>query len=103
MRTDRWREARGFSVSDVATSLLALTVLTGAAAPAIDHYVEQAKLVKARHDVRTLAVSVVRLFSDLGPERHIRRGWANYYGAYVFYKQEGLDEFAIYIDRHTSH
>lgn len=69
---------RGFSVTEVTTILTALTILSGAAAPAVNDYVDQAKLVRARHDVRTLAVSLVRLFNDVGAERGLDKGWSSY-------------------------
>jgi hypothetical protein len=69
---------RGFSVTEVTTILTAMTILSGAAAPAVNDYVEQAKLVRARHDVRTIAVSLVRMFSDVGAERSLEGGWSSY-------------------------
>jgi hypothetical protein len=55
-----------------------LTVLSGLGAPAIHDYIEDARLVRARHDVATLAVSFVRLFNDVGPERARPEGWATF-------------------------
>jgi hypothetical protein len=69
---------RGFSATEVTTVLTALTVLSGVAAPAVNDYVEDAKLVRAHADVRTLAVSLVRLFNDVGIERARRAAWANH-------------------------
>lgn len=68
----------GFSVTELTTVLTALTILTGAVAPAVNDYVEDAKLVRARHDVSTLGVTLVRLFNDVGFEREIKGGWATY-------------------------
>jgi len=65
-------------VTEVTTILTALTILSGAAAPAVNDYVDQAKLVRARHDVRTHSVSLVRLFSDVGAERTLDGGWSSY-------------------------
>lgn len=46
--------------------LTVLSILSGLAAPAVNDYVEQAKMVKAQHDVKTLGVTLVRLFDDVG-------------------------------------
>lgn len=74
-----WVESpRGFSVTEVTTVLAALAILTGAAAPAVNDYVEEAKLIRAHHDVRTLGLTLVRLFNDVGSERDITNGWATY-------------------------
>ena len=72
------RAERGFSGTEVTTILTALAVLSSAAAPAISDYVDDAKLVVARHDVATLAVTLVRLSQDVGGERTIAGGWATY-------------------------
>jgi hypothetical protein len=69
-------DARGFSAAEVMTILTAMTVLSGVAAPAMNEYLEDAKLVRAQHDVRTLSASLIRLFHDVGPERGIEGGWA---------------------------
>jgi hypothetical protein len=76
--TAYWRAGRGFSVTEVTTILTALTILSGVAAPAVTTYIEDAKLVRARGDVRTVAISLVRLMSDVGPERNREEGWAAY-------------------------
>ena len=71
-----WRACRGFSATEVTTILTAITILSGMAAPAVSDYVEDAKLVRARSDVRTIAVSLVRLLNDVGPSAHATGGWA---------------------------
>ncbi len=58
--------------------LTAMTVLSTAAAPAISDYVEDAKLVRAAHDTRTIGVSLVRLFSDVGQAFDTKHRWGNY-------------------------
>jgi hypothetical protein len=58
------------------TILTAMTVLSGVAAPAMSAYIDDAKLVRAQHDVRTISASLIRLFNDVGPERGIEGGWA---------------------------
>lgn len=66
----------GFSLSEVTIILTTLTVMSGLAAPAIGDYVAQAQVVRARHDVRTLAVCLIQLFGDTASERRIEGGWA---------------------------
>jgi hypothetical protein len=66
-------------VTEVTTILTALTILSGVAAPAVTSYVEDAKLVRARGDVRTIAIGLVRLMNDVGPAARTREGgWATY-------------------------
>lgn len=69
---------RGFSIVEVTIILTMLSILTAAAAPAVDDYVNQAKLVRAHHDVSTLSVSLLRLFSDTAAQSKIEHGWATY-------------------------
>jgi Tfp pilus assembly major pilin PilA len=66
----------GFSVAEVTIILTSLSILTAAAAPAVDDYVKQAKLVKAHHDVSTLSVTLIRLLSDTAADANIPNGWA---------------------------
>lgn len=68
--------AQGFSITEAAIILTVLSILSGLAAPAVNDYVEQAKKVKARHDVQTIGVTLVRLFSDVGAVG--TRYWASY-------------------------
>lgn len=65
-------------MTEVTTILTALTILGGVATPAVTTYIEDAKLVRARGDVRTIAISLVRLMSDVGPQRSRDNGWATY-------------------------
>jgi hypothetical protein len=75
---DVFRSCRGFSVTEVTTILTALTILSGLAAPAVSDYVEDAKLVRARSDVRTIAVCLVRLFDDVGTEQARQNVWVDH-------------------------
>lgn len=76
----RWRVRRrdGFSLTEVATILTALSVLTGAAAPAVTDYLAEARLVRARSDVRTLNLTLARLIDHTRAERDIDGGWGTY-------------------------
>jgi len=73
-----WRACRGYSVTEVTTILTALTILSGVAAPAVTTYLEDAQLVRARGDVRTISLGLVRLMNDVGPERSRQGGWVTY-------------------------
>jgi hypothetical protein len=70
-------DARGFSAAEAMTILTAMTVLSGVAAPAMSGYLDDAKLVRAQHDVRTISATLIRFFNDVGPERDIDGGWAH--------------------------
>jgi hypothetical protein len=76
----RWclRNCKGFSAAECTSILAALTILSGLSAPAITDYIEDAKMVRARHDVATLGVSVIRLFNDVASERNRPGGWRTY-------------------------
>jgi hypothetical protein len=76
--TSRLSQCLGFSVAEVTIILTSLSILSAAAAPAVDDYVNRAKLVKAHHDVSTLSVTLIRLFSDTTAEANIPNGWATY-------------------------
>jgi Type II secretion system (T2SS), protein G len=72
------RGVHGFSVAEVLTILTAFTILGGLTAPAIYDYIEDARGIRARHDVTTIAVSLVRLFDDVGSESGRPKGWASF-------------------------
>jgi hypothetical protein len=76
--TTHTRGTRGFSVAEVLTILAAFAVLGGLTAPAIYDYIEDARLIRARHEATTIAVSLVRLFDDVGSEGGRPKGWASY-------------------------
>lgn len=72
------RGVRGFSVTEVTAILTAVSVLSAAAAPAVSDYVEDAKLIRATQDTRTIAVVMTRLFNDVRAEGHSKTGYASY-------------------------
>lgn len=65
-------------MTEVTTILTAFSFLSGAAAPAVNDYVEAAKLIRANHDVRTLSVTLVRLMNDTAAQADIDKGWRHY-------------------------
>jgi hypothetical protein len=71
-------QARGFSTTEIATVLSATTLLTTAAAPSIEGYVSLAQDVRAQHDVRTLAVSILRLRMDVASQTRAPNGLATF-------------------------
>jgi hypothetical protein len=58
--------------------LTAVSMLGGVAAPAVTSYVDDARLVRANHDARTLSTSLVRLFHDVRQQRQRPGGWGTY-------------------------
>ena len=72
------RDARGFSVNEAAAVLTVTTMLSSVAAPAISNYVDDARLVRGRHDARAIATATVRLMTDVGPDRNRPGGWATF-------------------------
>ena len=74
----RLRGCRGFSAAECTSILAALTILSGLSAPAITDYIEDAKMVRARHDVATVGVSLIRLFNDVAFQRTRPHGWRTY-------------------------
>jgi hypothetical protein len=62
----------------MATVLAVMTLVTSAAVPSLDGYVLLAQQVRAQHDVRTLAVSMLRLRMDVNGQIHIPGGVGTY-------------------------
>ena len=60
------RGVRGFSTTEMATTLLVTSLLSTLTAPSIEHYVSLAQQVRAVHDARTIAVSLWRMQDDVG-------------------------------------
>ena len=62
----------------MATVLAVMTLVTSAAVPSLDGYVLLAQQVRAQHDVRTLAVSMLRLRMDVNGQIHNPGGAGTY-------------------------
>jgi type II secretory pathway pseudopilin PulG len=73
------QRASGFSVVETAIALTAASLLTAAAMPSLSGYVTQARQVRAEHDVRSIALSLLRMTDDVPGEARIPRGWATYH------------------------
>jgi len=68
----------GMSMVEVAAALTVSAVAAGAAAPAIQDYVTQARYTRAQQDVHTIAIAVARLESDVMGQSTRDRGWATF-------------------------
>lgn len=78
MTRGRRRRAAGFSVTEVTTVLTALSILTGATAPAVNDYVDRAKEIRVKSDVRVVSLALMRMMMDTAPERNRDGGWGSY-------------------------
>lgn len=65
-------------MTEVVSVLTAMSILTGATAPAVTDYVERAKHIRVTQDVRTLSVTLIRFTTETAAERHVGGGWATY-------------------------
>ena len=70
--------ARGLSAVEATAVLAAMSIIGAAAAPAIQDYVTDARLAKARQDTHTIASALVRLFGDVASQGSRAGGWATY-------------------------
>jgi type II secretory pathway pseudopilin PulG len=60
-----WTSAGGFSAAETVIVLSTLSVLAAATAPSVADYVHDARLARAREDVRVIAHAVQRVSDDL--------------------------------------
>jgi hypothetical protein len=68
----RWKNRRGFSATETTAIIAATSILSATATPQIHQYLESARGVKAAGDTRVIAISIVRLTSDVGRVRQAR-------------------------------
>lgn len=68
--------AKGISTVEVTAVLSAMAMLSGMAAPAVNDYVNEAKMIKARSDVRVIATSFARFATDISADARRPGGWA---------------------------
>lgn len=61
----RLRSARGMSAAEAAIVLSTVSILAAAAAPAIGDYISEARLARARDEVRAIGSAVTRLSGDI--------------------------------------
>ncbi len=70
--------AKGFSAVEATAILGAVSILGAAAAPAIQDYVTDARLARARQDTHAIASALVRLVGDVAAQGDKTGGWATY-------------------------
>jgi type II secretory pathway pseudopilin PulG len=68
---------RGLSLAEVTIILSVLSVLSAVLAPSIGDYVDDARQVRARSDVQTLAATFARFTVDVAADRANPKGWAS--------------------------
>jgi type II secretory pathway pseudopilin PulG len=69
-----WMSVRGFTAAETAIVLSTVSVLAAAVAPAVADYVHDARLARAREDVRVIADAVSRVSGDLLSRTGVRGG-----------------------------
>ncbi|MEW5981488.1 MAG: hypothetical protein AB1806_03845 [Acidobacteriota bacterium] len=69
---------RGFTVGEMAAALSVAGLLAGAAAPALQDYIDEARHARARQDVRAIASAMSRLEGDVLGQSAKPNGWATY-------------------------
>jgi type II secretory pathway pseudopilin PulG len=74
----RWRSARGFTLAEATVVLATLSVLGAAVAPAMNDYLAEARVVRARQDVHTIASALLRFTGDVGGQATKPGAWATF-------------------------
>ena len=72
------KSVRGFTIAEMAMMLTVTTIVAGAAAPAVQDYVAQARYTRALHDARAIATAVSRFEGDVLGQSARARGWATF-------------------------
>ena len=70
--------ARGFTIAEIATALTVTTIVAGAAVPAIQDFISQARHARAVSDTHTIATALSRLEGDVLGQSTKGRGWATF-------------------------
>ncbi len=69
---------KGFTVVEMAAVLTVTSIMAGAAAPALQDYIDQARYSRARQDTHAIASAVSRLESDVLGQSTKENGWASF-------------------------
>jgi len=69
---------KGFTIAEMATVLTVTTIVAGAAAPAVQDYIAEARYTRAIHDTHTIAAAVSRFEGDVLGQSNKQRGWATF-------------------------
>jgi len=72
------RSVSGFSIAEVATALTVSSIVAGAAMPAVQDYIRQARQERAVSDTHTIALALSRLEGDVIGQQAHQRGWATF-------------------------
>lgn len=73
-----FRSVKGFSIAEMATALTVTTIVAGAAAPAVQDYISQARQTRAAHDTHTIASAFSRFEGDVLGQSAKQGGWATF-------------------------
>ncbi|MEI6669460.1 MAG: hypothetical protein WCP29_15020 [Acidobacteriota bacterium] len=72
------KSATGVSLVETAAALAVSAVVAGAAVPAIQDYITQARFTRAIQDAHTIATAVARFEGDVLGQQANPRGWATF-------------------------
>ena len=78
MTTAPRRGAAGFLIIEAAMILMMIMVITLSVTPAVTQALDDARLLRAKHDLQTIGVSVSRLVNQVWPQRAHARGLYGY-------------------------
>lgn len=78
MRGNWLRSAKGFTMAETAAVLTAASIVAGTAAPAVQDYISQARMLRAREDTHTIASAIVRFADDVADQGRKAGGWATF-------------------------
>src|SRR5688572_6666038 len=65
----KWNSERGMSLVEATIILMVLAILTSVIAPTAGDFVSEARNIKGKEDVESLAMSIMRLHRDYGKKR----------------------------------
>lgn len=72
----RWRHQQGMSTIDATLALFTVAALATSTTDSVQGYLQMAQQTRAEHEVRTIALSLVRMCDDIGGARRSRVSWA---------------------------
>ena len=78
MNSARLRGAAGVLLIEAAVVMLIIVAITASLAPTVTNAVDDARLLRARHDLSTIAVSMARLTNHVWLDRSREGGFSHY-------------------------
>ncbi len=78
MIRDWVRSVKGFTIAETAIVLAVASIVTAAVVPAVQDYVVEARLIKAREDTHTIAGAFGRFVGDVVGQSKKAGGWATF-------------------------